>query len=144
MSSYKSGVSLRMYPIRKFASSMIPSISKTPSNRPIPLATLLLRHLIPSFQPSDVATLNEEKTLLVVMGATDTLNTGNQWIAGPGKEIDGRYVQTCTAGEVVLEVMSERPWRNEINPLDVLIVINHLNRSQGNGEGEGGARGGTY
>jgi hypothetical protein len=146
-----------------------------------------------SFQPSDVATLNEEKTLLVVMGATDTLNTGNQWIAGPGKEVDGRYVQTYTAGEVVLEVMSERPWRNEVNPLDVdgnrgtdpldvlvlvntinlavfqsgqlpnrinadvqafldsngdnnlgpldvLIVINHLNRSQGNGEGEGGAR----
>jgi hypothetical protein len=146
-----------------------------------------------SFQPSDVAKLNEEKTLLVMMGATDTLNTGSQWIAGAGKEVDGRYVQTYTAGEVVLEVMSERPWRNEVSPLDVdgnrgvdpldvlvlvntinlavfqsgqlpnrinadvqafldsngdnnlgpldvLIVINHLNRSQGNGEGEGGAR----
>jgi len=91
-----------------------------------------------SFNPDDIANLNKVATVSIVMSADDSLKTVTTWTAGPGKSVDGVYVQTYTFGTATLDVTTDRPWRNEVFrydvdgdrtavALDVLILINTIN-----------------
>jgi hypothetical protein len=95
-------------------------------------------------QPEQVAELNSEKRLQVILNQDDSLSTSSSWAAQAGRIENGVWVQPYTSVNLVtgvvktLEVVSERPWRNEvlrldsdgdrsISPLDVLLLINGVN-----------------
>jgi hypothetical protein len=88
--------------------------------------------------PADIRALNAGKRLRVLMDAQDALVTSPTWLAGPGRVENGSWVQPYAQGEATLEVISARPWRNEVarfdvdgdrgvSPLDVLALINAIN-----------------
>ena len=97
-----------------------------------------------SLKETDVQSINSQKKLKVVMNAEDALSTPNIWSAQTGRIENNDWVQTYTNVDKdtnaisTLEVVSARPWRNEvsrldadgdktISPLDVLVLINAIN-----------------
>ncbi len=97
-----------------------------------------------SLKETDVQSINSQKKLQVVMNADDALSTPNVWSAQSGRIENNVWIQTYinvdknTNAVRTLEVVSARPWRNEvsrldadgdktISPLDVLVLINAIN-----------------
>jgi hypothetical protein len=97
-----------------------------------------------SLREEDVQAINSQRKLQVVMNADDALTTPNTWTVQSGRVENNVWVQAYTSVDTVtnalrtLEVVSARPWRNEVSrldadadktvsPLDVLVLINAIN-----------------
>ena len=95
-----------------------------------------------AFSIDDIKQINMDKSIQIRLDANDAISTPSSWKMGSGRVENGVWVQTYTSptGETKLEVIGDRPWRNEvlrldtdgdstISPLDALILINGLNNN---------------
>lgn len=97
-------------------------------------------------QAEDVAEINAERRLQVILNEDDALSTSSSWHVEPGRVENGVWIQPYSSVNEItgivktLEVVSERPWRNEVfrldsdgngsvSPLDVLLLINGVNNA---------------
>jgi subtilisin family serine protease/Tol biopolymer transport system component len=94
------------------------------------------------FNASNIASLNADKFLGIVLGNQDTLQTVSPWVLSNRQIEQNASWQVFQQGVSAIKIHSPTSWQNPTNrfdadgdgrlsPLDVLVIINHLNRLAG-------------
>lgn len=94
------------------------------------------------FNASNIASLNSDKFLGIVLGAQDTVQTVSPWALNSRQIERNALRQVFQQDGSTIKINSPTSWQNPLNrfdadgdgrltPLDVLVIINHLNRLAG-------------
>lgn len=95
---------------------------------------------------SNIASLNSDKSIRIILEAQDTVQTLSPWILNTRQLEQNSLVHVFTQAGSTLKINSPTSWQNPLNrfdadgdgslsPLDALVVINHINRLAGNNSG---------
>ncbi|MCY2978322.1 MAG: FG-GAP-like repeat-containing protein [Planctomycetota bacterium] len=91
---------------------------------------------------TSIAAFNADKSVKIVLGAQDSIESSLGWALETRLLEQGKLVHVFKQSSSIVRIESSLPWQNPINrldadgdgtvsPLDVLVIINHLNRSSG-------------
>ena len=94
------------------------------------------------FNAANIASFNTEKTLRIKLGPQDTVQTTGAWALSTRLNEPGGMVNVFRQSGATLRITSPTSWQNPVNrfdadgdgnlsPLDVLAVMNYINRSSG-------------
>ncbi len=94
------------------------------------------------FAPAAVASMNQEKSVKLLLDKDDRLVTQGLWQFNSSRLEDGKLVDRFAANGSVVDIQSQNKWQNPLNkydvnkngatdPLDVLVLINRINASSG-------------
>ena len=94
------------------------------------------------FSPTAVASMNQEKSVKLLLDKDDRLVTQGLWQFNSSRLEDGKLVHRFAANGSVVDIQSQNKWQNPLNkydvnkngatdPLDVLVLINRINASSG-------------
>ena len=94
------------------------------------------------FNASNIASLNSDKSLGIVLGTQDTVQTVSPWVLSNRQIEQNALRQVFQRDGSTIKINSPTSWQNPLNrfdadgdgrrsPLDVLVIINQLNRLAG-------------
>lgn len=91
---------------------------------------------------ASIGAFNSDKSVRIVLGDQDTIESSLGWVLETRLLEQGKLVHVFKQSDSLVRMESSLPWQNPIHrldadgdgivsPLDVLVIINHLNRSSG-------------
>jgi subtilisin family serine protease len=94
------------------------------------------------FNAANIASFNAEKTLRITLGSQDTVQTTDAWVLSTRLNESVGIVNVFRQSGATIRITSPTSWQNPVNrfdadgdgilsPLDVLAVMNYINRSSG-------------
>jgi Tol biopolymer transport system component len=91
---------------------------------------------------TSIAAFNADKSVKILLGEQDSIESSLGWVLETRLLEQSKLVQVFKQSSSIVRIESSLPWQNPMNrldadgdgtvsPLDVLVIINHLNRSSG-------------